>query len=73
MKLICSFCRPPGTVPELPKKDGVVQGAGRCIPMGIMELLPLDLGVGMFHWTLRSNLSCSDQTREPRMGSSPHP
>lgn len=57
---------PPGTVPELHKKHGVVLGAGRCIPMGIMELSLLDLGVGMSHWTLKSNLSCSEQTWDQR-------
>lgn len=43
MELICCLCRPPGTVPELHKKDRVVLGAGRCIPMGIVELLLLDV------------------------------
>ncbi|KAI1230820.1 hypothetical protein IHE44_0008702 [Lamprotornis superbus] len=36
-------CEPPGTMPELHKKDRVVLGACRCIPMGIMELLLLDV------------------------------
>lgn len=43
MALICCLCRPPGTVQELHKRDRVVLGAGTCIPMGIVELLLLDV------------------------------